>query len=206
MSKDLTPIPQYVAIHVPEGGDPRTAASVEVGFQGCADSLEFLKNHVPGAALDPIAADLTFMANAGSRFDYAETFIVQTSVADAGQLILEVKIPKGAVKIQSYIMEIHGHQGGGSAHSAMPATKPKITLLRQPIAGGPAVIVGAGPITDLTSSHTVYDTRHDVGEAGVNHTIVANSRYFLSIEGETGANSQANSLGIMNAFIGVSPS
>lgn len=62
MSKQLTDVSTFTAeITVPENSDPRTAESVEVGFQGLANRTKHLRdNAVNGDASDTYAGDLTW--------------------------------------------------------------------------------------------------------------------------------------------------
>jgi hypothetical protein len=64
MSKFLTAEDEYTGILVPEGGDARTAASVEPAFQGLANQIEFFRQRRKVACYsvqaDEISADEIF--------------------------------------------------------------------------------------------------------------------------------------------------
>ncbi len=68
MAKNLTEADSHAAnVTVPEGGDPRTAASVETGFQQLADRTNYAHRRITGAAAMPVSkADTTAGAELAS--------------------------------------------------------------------------------------------------------------------------------------------
>lgn len=108
-------------------------------------------------------------------------------------------------------MVVRGKVSGGSSHSGMPANKPALSLVRAvPQTGSEEISV----ITDPTSDVSAYDGVHTVstpfvtaaaitgrhlnpGEDGAFFVAAASERYYARIQGESGANAQANSFHVL---------
>jgi hypothetical protein len=95
--------------------------------------------------------------------------------------------------------------GTGATHSAMPATKPKASFYRKtPALGGSdagATSLLAGPTTDGSANVAAYEVLHVITfTPGL--VVLTSGRYYVMVEGETGANSVAAALQI----VGVSAS
>lgn len=193
MSAALVEVSEFTtSVVVPEDGDPRDAASVEVPFQALTNRALFLRNHTPGAAefyeldvpLGP-ASDPTTFAFQNGPFGLSQS---STSTPfHFVQLALPYDLSGGwaakIAEIKAYFLPAGGHGG-------LPASQPEITLWRQPRTGsGSGVSVQAQQLA--AGSVGAYETAQTITMVlgGSGHTILNDHVYWVSFEGESGANS-----------------
>ncbi len=116
----------------------------------------------------------------------------QSDTAASGTFILPVNVNAGD-EITQIRVRLDG--GAGAGHGAsLPGTLPNIRLRRRDPETGVATTI-SGPTTDTSASAAAYDVPHDVTLSGLTE-VSTGQPYFVTIEGETGANSVDDTLQI----------
>jgi hypothetical protein len=197
MSHALTPVDAFTSpVTVPDDGDPKSAASVELPFQALADRVEFLRNRsweaVAGRRIVTLAP---FVASAGWSFNDSSVGprygLLQTDVASARRLFFSLpNINARLVALRAYV---HGNGSTIGAHGALPATLPVLRLRTFDV--DTDTLTSVASATDAPANVAAYETSHSFGITGQN-LLLSTPRLntYLQFEGETGANSVANAL------------
>jgi hypothetical protein len=194
--KDLVDDPDTfpAAVRCPEGGDARTAASVEVGLQDCADRAAYLKKKLTQAVLDvplvpvvnqagstPDADPYTSAQFSWSHVVYFRGWNQEEATDGAGYLVFDFPpLPPEATTIVSVTAYVSAF-----GHSGLPATKPIVYFSSVVLADGTLAEVSQA---DTSANQPAYDTFHSI-ELVVNHAIDPGEKYWIRFTGETGANS-----------------
>lgn len=165
-------------ITVPSPGDDfvPSCGLVVSSIQELADRTQFLKSFVTRIRIPTVTN-----FSSGFTADYNTFFWQQTNVATAGVLSFNLgNLPAGR-KLVSVVANCRN-----DFSSAMPATKPKLSLNRYSYSI--TNLSGIGSATDSTTLVANYKKDHEITVA-LNHTITDDFEYLLSFTGETGANS-----------------
>ncbi len=197
------------ALQVPNDGEDVNQASLLSNFvQGLGNRTLHLKNKTPGVgATYQIEIPLgSASLNIGTRFAFLESALLwqQTSVADGGALYF----PLPLMAAYGTLKEVHLIVDGGSTHGGVPATKPKITIMRNVATIGAASITApasVGTATDSSASVGSYELVHAISVTGLAVVPTDINTHWLKVEGETGANSVANELRVLRAYAVVGP-
>lgn len=92
--------------------------------------------------------------------------------------------------------------GAGTNHgSSLPVVLPSFSLLHQRYNSTTPGAVPGGSATDAPASVAAYEVAHPLTATSINHTVDAEYAYFLSIDGESGVDSQDDALKIYTAYI-----
>lgn len=187
MSTTYAGTPTYpTEVTVPQDGDNKPAASVGVGLEGLADRTAYSHLRGPGGSFRPNWHPL-----ANERFAVTTSPLcwAQDNVTDEGVLVFVFDFPRQAT-ITQLVARVHPTSG----HAALPATKPRIQWVRQPLLNNADAEFVAGQ-DDESADVTAY-------ELGLGHNIILvldpvivvsgqdAVRYFAWVTGEAGANSQ----------------
>lgn len=205
MAKTLVESNEFTAdITVPEGGDARTAASIEPAFQRLTNRSKFLKERIPGVAASyRVEIPLAVIQNTNGRFTGNGSGWFQSDVTSGGPLYIVIpRFPEGKID------ELHVLVAGGVGHAGLPGTKPSIGLFRwNATPGDPAVgssyagVVGGVYQSDPSASVAAYEAVHLISQTGLNYTPDANELIQLVIWGESGANALANQFRAVRAWM-----
>lgn len=131
---------------------------------------------------------------------------VQTDVAAQRNLLLPITLPPGDVLV-SVSVQANGASAGGPGHAVIPLAADRLTVhLIRVATDGTATTLASMP--DDSANAAAYDISHIFtmvsGAVGVTgtmpQTLSASFAYYLLIEGETGANAVANTLGVTAVF------
>jgi hypothetical protein len=182
----------------PETGDGFNAtcnATLPALFQQVGDREQALARVTPGAGTSvTVRVPLVALYNTSDRFTGSpgqnRWLYSQGDIASAGALLFSFpsNLPKSHGKIASVTAVLKG-----DSHSALPATKPTLTLYRNGRAAGGTGDVTAtsvGTQTDAAASAGAYDVVHTITIAALNHTLVADNDYFIKFTGEASTNAQ----------------
>lgn len=223
MSHPLTDVSNFdTSITVPDDGDAGAAASVGVGFQSLANRTKWLNDNkltltggtltggligtslsgtsFPFAGAPPTVnrnQPALFASGDGSRWSYDRNFLkwYQSSVASAGTLFIPLSnLVDGATLISVSVAYSGKYATGMVGHAGLPATMPTVSLQR--ISASGLVQIGA-TITDTSGSFAVYDGGHNILIPSLTEVITETSDYVVYITGEAGANSVANTSGVL---------
>jgi hypothetical protein len=186
-----------VQVTLPSDGDAPTAASVNTFAETNADNIAYLEDkafygeegyiHVPlGLA--------TF--NTNSRWTWNTTLWawVQNDNTSAGEIAWPVQVGiKG--RIAEVLAEIEGAGGpGGVGHGGgLPATMPIVTLYRIEYSAAGNEVTAIGATADPAAGPATYDAVHTFGSS-IAEDIDENRSYFVTFQGEAGANSLPDEL------------
>lgn len=209
MAHVLTPAATLDSVTVPDPGDARTAASVTVGMQNLLNRTDYMMSRIPelsnavnrqmpvtGGNSD-IEGSITTFGVPGWTWDGTKRLWIQTDVASAAKLHIDLQLPVGAL-ITNVSAGIRGSIG--AAHAGNVATPPTIVFQQLDPASS------LGTTVDVTASATGTDSTGGnlgLGYDGVhvlsctpNITTLQAARYCVMITGETGANSAAGKLAL----------
>lgn len=206
MPSNITPVSAWTTpLTGPANGDPVDGGTGGAPFdmgQKLANRIEFLKDHVVAAADESIRIPFIAMnlvdgttVTAGWGFAQAGSAyaINQVSAAAAYILFVELLQPKSCT-----LTSITATLAGASGHGGLPATMPKVTLMRQDT-GSLSAPTSVATATDTSGSVGVYEAIHTVSLTGLSEVLAfdSGSRYYLKIEGEASTNAIAG-LALLN--------
>lgn len=216
MAHNLTEGGTYAAnVTVPDPGDPRTAASVELPFQQLADrtnnhqtrltaaetNITAIKAVSPGAATS-LVLKVPLMPVWGSNQDWRHIIEGQLNDADDDGSVayfdLSSVLPRGGGKIHTISMTLLGTSG----HGALPGNMPKLELLRKDGVTG-AVSVRA-TLTDSSASTAAYQAIHGLQQALGSPESISGFGWWYKLTGESGSNALTE-LGLIDLSIIVVP-
>lgn len=197
------------AVSVPDPGDARTAASVEVPFQALTNRVAYLEAHaegaVPAIVQIPLEAGVVDFA-VGGNWQFVDNIWQQTSVAAPAKLWVPLRLPVGVVLV-NVILTLAGNAVEGSgAHSSLPATMPKLTLRRVVPTSVTTSAIGTvvATATDPSATTGTYDATHII-TLSMSEAISGVTRYSVVIEGEFGSGALANRLAVFGLSATYSP-
>lgn len=204
MAHVLVPVDAYAAnVTVPDDGDAKSAASVEVPFQALTDRVHHARTRLVESVGGVLPIPLVASANIGARFTawYSAGIPLtpwwQSSVADAGNLVIPI-----ANRIGCQMTQIELRCTGlltAGAHAGNVGTMPAISLYSVDSAAGGASALVATQIDPTTVAGGTYEVMHSITLAGLASTFNATTTFFLTITGEAGANAAADKFGIYSA-------
>lgn len=202
MAHALTETDNYdAAVDVPDPGDPRNAASVEVPFQELTNRTAYFKRLVPGASdgevMIPLASGMPDALTGGIwnwiAGGVSISYWLQTDVSGATPISFEIFLPD-----QVTITQVRAWVVGsitGVAHGALPATKPTLKLLE--IDPGSGTVTFNASQTDGSGSVGVYDAAHTIVLTTSRFVASQFRRYEIRFTGEGGAGAQASKLALI---------
>lgn len=209
MSHALTPTAAFTgSVVVPDDGDLENAASVNTAFQTLTDRAAYLRQQAFGASN---YASYSIPLSSGQDDSGAAATVcwtyqfgawIETNKAAGNKLVIDVVFPDRCT-ITSVAVYCTGNVLGGSAHSALPATKPKVTFREiTPHAASAPTISFSASVTDAPANVTAYEAYHILGGGlTVGHVIdAANCAYRLEIEGEQSTNALNSYFAVSNIF------
>lgn len=183
------------SIIVPDGGDPRTAASVEEGMQDLADRLNFIRRRVEGAAASYKRSVKLMITNA-TNFNWAGAAygVHQHSVAGTPINLFQITVPRGDGV--SKLTEVKIYFKPASGHGGVPAGLPEALLDFQPGSGGAAVSVVGSVVLPTPGSVGAYEVAQTLTltPGGGGHVLqdpASGGSYWVAFGGENGANAAA---------------
>lgn len=211
MSHTLTEADNWPnTITVPDGGDPRTAASVEVFAQGLADRARYARNRVRGLAasyteLIPMApnslgndAGATYWRGNRLSDTGGRGFRTQSVTAPGGSADLAVIIPLPTPKADTFakIISVKAYFHPGTGRGSLPANFPVFSVYRNPLTGSGSVLLSGGTVTDTAASVVLYEVPRSllITVGGGGHVITATENYFVAFSGEYGGGAQAGAI------------
>ncbi len=135
-----------------------------------------------------------------TNWDFLSTAGVfrQSDTSSGGTFILPIRVNSGDTITQ---VRVRLDGGAGAGHAGLPASLPTITFRRGDPETGNATTI-SGPLTDPSASQAAYDVPHDVTISGLSETSTG-QRYFVDIDGESGANAIDDTLQICGVEITV---
>lgn len=159
-------------------------------------SVTYAGTNTPKLASRSIAIlqPLVPVENSSSRFTYNSSPYgwQQGDVTSIGNLRFDLaRYPAGATLTQA-VAYCAGGLGTGGAHSALPATLPSIRVKSVSLADGSETTLGGN--SDASATLAAYDAMHPVSIGSLAKVLDTASQVFVEFSGETGANSQSNSL------------
>lgn len=198
MSHVLTPASTLDSVTVPDPGDARTAASVQVPFQNVLNRNQWLIDHsFMGAALSagifqfPLSGGANDdIVNATPGWTYTAGFWLQTDVATAPVLWCDVRLPHRAT-IESVHLYLNGNGAGGGAHTGLPASLPKLEFQQVDPTAGNSIVATTGVVTDSSANLAAYETNHRIDINGLSIAAVGTLGHRIKVTGESGANAAA---------------
>lgn len=218
MSHALTPSGSYnPTVTVPDPGDPRNAASVQVPFQALADSVDFVFQGVgtiQAARFTPRVNEMiaiTGAKNTDSAWAFAGGIWFQATAGTGHSLFIDFTLDHAAaggnIQLNGVKVWIEGTTAGGT-HSALPVTLPKLWLASidptLELVGGASIITHSS-LTDTSASFAAYNLPHSISITGLTLPFASNRRYWIQLDGESGTNSVNNGLALLAAAVSYSP-
>jgi hypothetical protein len=202
MAHGLTDVAAYApSVVVPDPGDARNAASVEVPFQQLANRSAYFKRQVPGATngsiMVPLAAGQPDAFTGGvwswEAGGVSLSTWVQTDISGATPIGFELFLPD-----QITVTAVRAFVVGsitGVAHASLPATKPTLKLLE--IDPGAGTVTFNASQTDTSGTIGAYDAQHVILLTTSRFIASQFRRYEIRFTGEGGAGAQAAKLALI---------
>lgn len=123
----------------------------------------------------------------------------QADTASPFSIFLPIRLQSGDT-LNSVTVRVDG-AGGGATHVGLPATLPAVEVFRVNSSTGAATSI-AGPTTDASASLGAYESDHDITLSSIAET-AAGARYFVEIQGESGANAVNDALQLIGVSFGI---
>lgn len=186
MSLILTPAATWnPSVTVPQGGDSRTAGSVQVPFQALTDRSELLYSVCcSGEQQIPLMKGFGIGSFTGGYLGAGIPAFIQGVTNDTAYLPV---CGLGGLKVTG--MRFDGATGSGG-HSAMPTFKASVMLLELPTNAIPIVL--SPQLFASPSTVSTYDQPHTTTITGLNILLSKTKRYAIELLGESGTNSLSN--------------
>ena len=124
---------------------------------------------------------------------------LQANITGSRQIVIPfTNLPRGGE-----LKTVSCYIDGGSAHGALPANLPVLTVYSRLISTG--VVTSIGTVTDAPADVTAYEAYHILGAVGgatpltvtASHSHDGTKEFFAVIDGESGGNSAADELMIV---------
>lgn len=207
----LTPTDTYpTGLQAAADGDNISQLTRVDVMQEYADALNHLKNRVPGAGTGSRTISLPLAAsyNADARFTPNVNGPdlngwLQTDITTQG--LLGFFLPSwmlGVGTLTEVHLNVHGHGGTGTVHSALPASMPGFTLSSwQRTGDGGSGAVTVANVTDSSVDETAYETDHLISATGLSVSLDNVTSFYLAARGEASTNSQANTFTIGGLYV-----
>lgn len=191
---------------VPEDGDDANASTVQIPFQESLNQLAFLRKRIIGASEDIIVVPVHIMngyTSGGWSINHTSTIgTISTafmywlsSSATAVQFIVPVYGVPGFGRIR----EVGVYLEGATGHAGLPATMPKVELIK--FVDSTTTLVGEQ--SDTSANTTAYEARHSILLSGLTHSIDPLAAYFIRFTNE-GSTNAATGLRVDRMTIGYS--
>ncbi len=213
------PVAPPATTSVPGPGDPLTSAGVQAYMQSTINSVEFIRQRVPGAnlvgtpVLIPYSLGLAAQSSAGwARADFAPsgggviTSYSNSTLANALYIPINGLLFANGMKIVSLNVPFAGATG----HGALPAVMPQIELVKQDrgIAGLPASIpapVSINTQIDGVGSVPAFQNVHFISlTLGAPELFDSSQLYSIRVTAESGANALTGARLFDNGYLVVS--
>jgi hypothetical protein len=187
------------SVSIPEGVDTVDIAVPAISLQRLQDNAQYLKRHLMGTSSIelPIAkCGVSQGTTLGQeRWGYDVTSSnpggwVQGSITGNLRVHFELDAPAGTT-ITSVSANVMG-AWASNVHAALPASMPQLTMQEIDSGGNASTILSA--VTDSSATKAAYEASHSIDATGLSITTVAGRRYFVTVTGESGANSVAQAL------------
>jgi hypothetical protein len=188
------------SIDVPEGTDAVNIAAVSTALERLQDNVRFLTGAASQSlpldkAVPCLAAVGTSPVDAWKFLGGVAVFVMVQQTLTSTVFVIPIDVPVGTV-IEALSVNCSGGYDGNT-HSSLPANKPILRLLEIDSAGA---ITEIDAQTDTSASVGAYDASHSIDLVlGSPYTTLGLRRYLLSFQGESGANSVAQSLSVTHA-------
>jgi hypothetical protein len=190
------------SVTVPDGGDARTAASVETPFQALTNRTNYMllralgvkTESFLGVALNPILA-VGFGVGNGPGGGIGQ---VQNTIN--GSVVIPLPVFDPILKLKSLTVKYRAATG----HGALPGSQPAVSAVRIATDGASSAL---GTLTqDAAGSVAAYEAAagRTLVLAGLPHTYVANNNYYVVFAGE-GVSNFITGLHLISIVIGVGP-
>lgn len=197
MSHALTEVDTYSGtVVVPDAGDARTAASVEVPFQSNTNRERYFRARAFGAvpsyhyAIPLVAHSLqNFAATTGGGPGSNAYGWAQGGSPASGDVVRipifvpGIGTPSHSPKLTSIEVSVRPANG----HGALPANQWGCAVIRQGTSGGSAVLL-AGPTFDAAGTTGAYEALRQI-TLTPNVVLTTSDAYYVYVAGEWGANS-----------------
>jgi hypothetical protein len=124
--------------------------------------------------------------------------------ADTTPLFLALPLPG----IAGFIKQVGVYVHGGAGHAALPATKPRIRLMRASVSAGIVTHNEVAALNDSSVDVAAYQTTHTITLTGLSLGVTPTSPSlwtYVRFTGESGANSLAGEFKITGGFVVVNP-
>lgn len=110
--------------------------------------------------------------------------------------------------VAGFIKEVGLYVHGGGGHGALPATKPRLRLIRASISGGTITHNEIAAVNDGSVDVAAYQTNHTIVLSGLSLAVLSPAQSlwtYLAITGESGANSIAGEFKILGYYVVTNP-
>jgi hypothetical protein len=199
MSTPYTPAAiRHTTITCIDDDDAVGVAAPNLAFTELADNIEFLRQKTRiglGSVHVPIEAGRAEDYGA-IEWQYTPYLWAQNSVGTR-KVVFDLAFATGTqISIVSIIC---GAGRGGNTHASLPAVMPSIKLVEVDASGAATTI---GTQADTRPNIATYDVAHSIDLVlGSPYTTLANNRYLLVVQGESGANSVADSFYVTDVSV-----
>lgn len=217
MPYSLTPSDTFSAnVQVPNNGEPADQAAWAIGAQPLDNRTTYLRNRIPAASATGLEIEIPLIpadpsSGAWPDWDFASAglysyfgFLTQSSVAIAAPIRFRLSgLPRFPANITGIRARMIG-ANGATTHSAVPATVPRIQLIRYPLTSNQPAGTTVAEVQKTFANVAEYNAAHDVTTvvAGALPALIDPTQmYHLYVTGETGTNSVANALLLMGLYV-----
>lgn len=199
--------PWAATLNVPADGESVNSASVVGYMQEVANRLEYLRQRTPGA--NPVANLIRLQASVSSVFvptNWALVGGASASPLGLNQTTIGVIflpwIPLTDLLTGMIIRGFTVFARGATAHAALPATMPKVELIRVDTTTLAITVVDTQ--SDVSANTAAYQVVHTIAKTlGAPETVLSTALYYLRLSGEDAANALAG-LNFFSASVDVS--
>lgn len=175
-----------------DDGDPRAMGPLMAILEAIIDNQSKIATSRWGwhqAPLTPFALTGFAVPTPTSLGNYG---VIQTSVAGTPMFWVPLPTIGEDSQITEVVAVLSGDYTGGSAHGGLPASLPNLSLFRVDYQIGG--ITALGNQLDTSGSVGAYDAGHTITLTGLTEDISETRSHVAQIIGETGANSQINTM------------
>lgn len=212
MPVNIVPVDTFAANFQAAADGDAVSQAIRVGvMQEYADALTYLRNRsieaLGGVFQVPIApVGLYYAAAAWVQrwgWDPVNNGLVNHSVAGVDEIAIPIP-PLIDTSFSDITIRVDGDAGSGGPHVGLPASMPRITLYRLDATAG--TLTNVGNQVDPSAGIGAYDVIHSITYTpGAAQIIDSDTSYFLSVRGESGANSIALALVMFGCYMTIVP-